>query len=98
MQKINLEDIDKVFDTIKVVNKKKPSEWQNSIIEQFRKDSGIEEFRQMAKLKAIVQNFVIAQNIYCAETIYQTDRVIENAYEFIEDLVEIVGYLPDDDE
>ena len=44
--------------------------------------------------------FVEAQNIRCPESIYQTDRVIENAYEFIEDVCNIVGYTEskEDDE
>lgn len=37
-------------------------------------------------------DFVEEQHIYCAETIYQSDRVIENAYEFIEKICDIVGY------
>lgn len=43
-------------------------------------------------LEAIVKAFVDEQGITCAEAIYQTDRVIENAYEFIERLCEFVGY------
>ena len=41
------------------------------------------------------KKFVEEQNIFCAETIYQSDRVIENAYEFIEDICDIVGYNDD---
>lgn len=44
------------------------------------------------------QDFIKAQNIHCAETIYQTDRVIQNAYEFIEGVCKIVGFLKDPDE
>jgi len=40
--------------------------------------------------------FIREQRIRCAETIYQTDRVIENAYEFIEKICDLVGYLEDD--
>lgn len=43
-------------------------------------------------------NFIKAQQIGCAETIAQTDRVIINAYDFIEGVCEIVGYAPYDDE
>jgi hypothetical protein len=32
------------------------------------------------------------------ETIYQTDRVIENAYEFIEEICNVVGYVASEDE
>lgn len=46
----------------------------------------------------IVENFIKKQRIYCGETIYQTDRVIENAYEFIHELCEVVGYEKLDEE
>lgn len=50
-------------------------------------------------LHQLVQDFVKDNDITCAETIYQSDRVIENAYELIHKMVEIVGYAPmkDDD-
>lgn len=97
---IDLKDIDKVFDTIKEVNKNAPEEWRKQITIQLTNNNGIDELRDLAKIKAIIQNFIEAQEISCAETIYQTDRVIINAYEFIESLVEIVGYkeYEDDDE
>jgi len=44
------------------------------------------------QLYAICKEFIDTNNIACAETIYQTDRVIENTYEFIERICEIVGY------
>ena len=50
------------------------------------------------KLLEIVQSFIKAQSIHCPETIYQTDRVIENAYEFIQDLCDVVGYQELDEE
>lgn len=40
----------------------------------------------------VVREFVEAQHIYSPESIHQTDRVIENAYGFIEDLCDIAGY------
>lgn len=46
----------------------------------------------------LVEKFVTDQRIYCEETIFQCDRVIENAYEFIADLVEVTGYLPEEDD
>lgn len=51
-------------------------------------------------LLTIVRAFVTRQTITCPETIYQTDRVIENAYEFIEELCDVAGYHrdPDDEE
>ena len=42
--------------------------------------------------------FINKQKIGCAETVYQTDRVIENAYEFIEGICEIVGYYKYEDD
>lgn len=54
------------------------------------------------KLWQVCAQFIEAQNISCAESVYQTDRVIENAYEFIEQVCDIVGYVDleeeDDDE
>lgn len=46
----------------------------------------------------LCQNFIAAQEISCAECVYQSDRVIENAYEFIEDICNVVGYLKTEDE
>jgi hypothetical protein len=44
------------------------------------------------QLFELCKKFIEDQSIGCAETIYQTDWVIENAYEFIEDICDIVGY------
>lgn len=51
------------------------------------------------KLLAIVRAFVEKHRISCAETIHQTDYVIEDAYGLIEDLCEVVGYYsyPEDE-
>lgn len=49
-------------------------------------------------LLAEVKSFIKDQRITCPETICQTDRVIENAYEFIEKLCDIVGYHIDEDD
>lgn len=46
----------------------------------------------------IVEDFIKKQEITCAETIWQTDWVIENAYKLIEDLCEVVGYYDYGDE
>lgn len=51
-----------------------------------------------SQLTKIVEQFIADQRIYCPETIYQTDRVIINAYEFIEELCNVVGYLKDDED
>jgi hypothetical protein len=51
--------------------------------------------KEMAALWNKCLEFVEAQRIGCPEIIYQTDWVIENAYEFIEDVCDIVGYKED---
>ncbi len=53
---------------------------------------------QKEALWKAVTAFVETQRIGGPETIYQTDRVIENAYEFIHELCEIVGYHEYEDE
>ena len=47
---------------------------------------------ELLKLWKVCRTFVDRQNIECGEAIYQTDRVIENAYEFIERICKVVGY------
>lgn len=37
-----------------------------------------------------VFSFMVGNHISCVETIYQTNHVIENAYEFIEELFNII--------
>jgi hypothetical protein len=60
------------------------------------------DFAQMLKeqdpLYKHCREFVEKQNINCEETVYQTDRVIENAYEFIDGCCEIVGYKKCEDD
>lgn len=51
-------------------------------------------FRQ-DKVLQICQRFVVDQKITCPECIYQSDRVIENAYQFIQELCDVVGYYDD---
>lgn len=48
------------------------------------------------KLQKLCEEFIKKQKISCPETIYQTDHVIENAYEFIENICNIIGYYDDD--
>ena len=50
------------------------------------------------ELFEMCKRFISEQNIHCAETIYQSDRVIEDAYEFIEHICNIVGYAELEDE
>lgn len=49
-------------------------------------------------LGKLCQKFVIEQDIWSPETIYQSDRVIENAYKLIQDICDIVGYVPCEDD
>lgn len=50
------------------------------------------------KLYDIVEDFIDEQHIWGDECVYQSDRVIENAYAFIAQLCDIVGYKQLDDE
>lgn len=50
------------------------------------------------KLLAECQKFIADQRITCEEVIYQTDWVIENAYEFIDRVCQIVGFAEGDEE
>ena len=47
------------------------------------------------ELYLIVKDFIEEQEITCPETIAQSDRVIENAYDLIEKLCDVVGYYED---
>lgn len=44
------------------------------------------------RLLSIVEKFVKDQKISSEECVYQSDRVILNAYEFIQELCDVVGY------
>lgn len=94
---IDLKDIDEVFDNIKKAYETKPEEWKQMIVTQLTSNDGIDEFRNLAKIKALILNFVEENNIYHEEAIYQNDRVIENSYDFVANLVKLVGYKKDDD-
>jgi hypothetical protein len=48
-------------------------------------------------LLALCKKFIADNEIGCAEKVYQSDRVIENAYQFIEQVCETVGYHEDED-
>ena len=48
-------------------------------------------------LYALCQKFIKDQIIICSECVYQSDRVIENAYELIEEICNIVGYYQDEE-
>ena len=44
------------------------------------------------KLWWLCKKFVVDQEITCAESVHQSDRVIENAYQLIEEICDLVGY------
>lgn len=46
----------------------------------------------------VVEDFIEEQNITCPEAVCQSDRVILNAYDFIEKCCDIVGYKEIDDD
>jgi hypothetical protein len=48
--------------------------------------------KELKSLWHVVEGFIREQDIGSVETIYQCDRVIENAYEFIEKCCVVVGY------
>lgn len=50
------------------------------------------------KVFKIVKAFVEKHGISCPEAIGQNDRVIEDAYNFIEDLCNVVGYIEYDED
>lgn len=50
------------------------------------------------KLWLFCEQFIKDQEIAVGEDIYQSDHVIENAYEFIEGICGIVGYADEEDE
>lgn len=50
------------------------------------------------ELLKICEKFVIDLEIGCPESIYQSDRVIESAPEFIEKICDIVGYFKFEDD
>lgn len=45
----------------------------------------------------LCKKFIAQERIHSPETIYQTDSVIEHAYEFIEGVCNIVGYYKYED-
>lgn len=50
------------------------------------------------KLLKLCQKFIKDNKISCPEAIYQCDWVINNAYDFIENICDIVGYLNPEEE
>lgn len=52
--------------------------------------------RELTHLWTHCENFFKEQTISCPEAIAQTDRVIENAYDFIEGVGDIIGYYDEE--
>lgn len=72
--------------------------WQNVVGEitsqLLSKDKEVERLK---KLEDICKSFVSQMEIRCAETIFQCDRVITNAYDFIENVCDCIGYHQDEE-
>lgn len=49
-----------------------------------------------AKVLEITRKFIADNRIACSETIHQTDLVIENAYDLIQQLCDVAGYHEED--
>lgn len=52
----------------------------------------LNDSEKISKIEAIIKK----HKIDCGETIYQCDRIIENALEIIDGICEIVGYCEGD--
>ena len=46
----------------------------------------------------LCETFIEENKISCGETIYQSDWVIEHAYDFIKEICDILGYYKYEDE
>jgi hypothetical protein len=53
-------------------------------------------FIEACALHDLVSDFRDNNKIRCPEDVYQTDYVIQNAYEFIEALMDVIGYMPEE--
>jgi hypothetical protein len=51
----------------------------------------------MTELERVCKDFIETQRIRCADSVYQDDLVIQNAYEFIKRVCELVGYFKDEE-
>ena len=58
----------------------------------------IEKVEKALELYDIVEKFINDNRIWGAECIYTYDRVIENSYEFMHKLCDVVGYKELEDE
>lgn len=62
------------------------------------KDEVVEEIEGagIQALRDHCEKFILDEHISCPEAVYQSDNVIENAYEFIEGVCKLVGYYDHD--
>jgi len=58
--------------------------------------NAINQHDKLAGLWAHVETFIAEQEISCPESVSQCDRIILNAYTFIEGCCDIVGYRAND--
>jgi hypothetical protein len=56
----------------------------------------VDKYRKTKDLISLCKKFIKDNKISCEECIHQTDWVIENAYEFIERICDIVGYYEEE--
>ena len=57
-----------------------------------------EVIKNPEKVLLLVHQFIEEQRITSSETVYQSEHVIENAYEFLEEICNAAGYAEDDEE
>lgn len=50
------------------------------------------------KLYALCSDFIMENGIHCPEDIAQVDHIIANAYDFLEEMCELIGYAEFTDE
>jgi molecular chaperone DnaK (HSP70) len=79
-----------VRDNIKSFTEEEKREIERQADEEAKKDKAQRLFDH-------VQKFIKDQQISCAECVCQSDRVIENAYDFIEGCCDIVGYYEEEE-
>ena len=58
----------------------------------------LERSEKAERVLKIIEQFVIDQRISCDETIYQSDRVIVNAYDLMYELINVAGYMEIEEE
>jgi len=53
---------------------------------------------EQSALETLCRTFINDQHIYTDETIFQSDHIIENAYDLIAEICKIIGYCEFPDE